>query len=157
MFLTIDLHLAYELDVKASAKEAFALLSDVPKSASHYPKLAHLEDLGQGAYRWEMEPVGSGAVHIQQTVYASQYVANQSKGTITWSPVKNEGNARVAGSWTITPHKGFTRLVLEINASVDLPLPNLMKAVAEPIVEAEFEALTERYIDNIARTLGGEV
>lgn len=155
MPLTIDLHLAYELDVKASAKEAFALLSDVPRSARHYPKLAHLEDLGQGAYRWEMEPVGSGPVHLQ-TVYASQYLSNKSKGRITWTPVPGEGNARVAGSWTITAHKGCTRLLLEINGSVDLPLPGLMKAVAEPIVEFEFESLTEQYLDNIAQTLGGE-
>lgn len=155
MSLTIDLHLAYEFDVKASAKEAFALLSDVPRSASHYPKLAHLEDLGKNAYRWEMEPVGSGPVHVQ-TVYASKYVANKSKGTVTWTPVAGEGNARVAGSWTITEHPGFTRLVLEINGSVDLPLPALMKSVAEPIVEFEFESLTEQYIDAIAQTLGGE-
>lgn len=155
MSLTIDLHLAYEFDVKASAQEAFALLSDVPRSASHYPKLAQLVDLGQGAYRWEMEPVGSGPVHVQ-TVYASKYVSNKSKGSITWTPVKSEGNARVAGSWAITAHKGFTRLVLEINGSVDLPLPGLMKTVAEPIVEFEFESLTEQYIDAIAQTLGGE-
>ena len=34
MSLTIALHLAYEFDVKAKAKEAFALLSDVPRSAA---------------------------------------------------------------------------------------------------------------------------
>lgn len=155
MSLTIDLHLAYEFDVKASAKEAFELLSDVPRSASHYPKLAQLVDLGKNAYRWEMEPVGSGPVHVQ-TVYASKYVSNPSKGSITWTPVPGEGNARVAGSWAISAHKGFTRLVLEINGSVDLPLPALMKTVAEPIVEFEFESLTEQYIDAIAQTLGGE-
>lgn len=155
MPLTIDLHLAYELDVKASAQDAFALLSDVPRSASHYPKLAHLEDLGKNSYRWEMEPVGSGPVHVQ-TVYAAKYVASKTKGTVTWTPVAGEGNARVSGSWTITPHTGFTRLVLTIDGSVDLPLPALMKAVAEPIVEFEFESLTEQYLDRIAQSLGGE-
>ncbi len=155
MSLTIDLHLAYELDVKASAKEAFDLLSDVPRSASHYPKLAHLEDLGKNTYRWEMEPVGSGPVHLQ-TVYAAKYVANKSKGTITWTPVPGEGNARVAGSWAITAQSGLTRLVLTIDGSVDLPLPGLMKAVAEPIVAFEFESLTEQYLNRIAHTLGGE-
>lgn len=155
MSLIIDLHLAYELDVKASAKEAFDLLSDVPRSASHYPKLAHLEDLGKNTYRWEMEPVGSGPVHLQ-TVYAAKYVANKSKGTITWTPVPGEGNARVAGSWAITAQSGLTRLVLTIDGSVDLPLPGLMKAVAEPIVAFEFESLTEQYLNRIAHTLGGE-
>lgn len=155
MSLTIALHLAYEFDVKAKAKEAFALLSDVPRSASHYPKVAQLVDLGKGAYRWEMEPVGSGPVHVQ-TVYAAKYVSNKTKGSIVWTPIEDEGNTLVGGSWTITDHKTFTRLVLEVNAEVQLPLPALMKAVAAPIVEAEFEHMTEHYIDNITQTLGGE-
>lgn len=155
MSLTIELHLAYEFDVKAKPKDAFALVSDVPLSASHYPKLAHLEDLGKGAYRWDMEPVGTGAVHVQ-TVYASKYVSNKAKGTVVWTPVDGVGNALVGGKWTITDHKTFTRMVLEIDAQVDLPLPGLMKAVATPIVESEFESLTETYIANITNTLGGE-
>lgn len=155
MSLTIELNLAYEFDVKAKAKDAFALLSDVPRSASHYPKVAQLVDLGKGTFRWEMEPVGSGPVHVQ-TVYASKYVSNKSKGSIVWTPVEGEGNALVGGNWTITDHKTFTRLVLEVNAEVHLPLPALMKAVATPIVESEFEHMTERYIDNITEALGGE-
>jgi len=155
MSLTITLHLAYEFDVKAKPKEAFALLADVPQSASHYPNVAQLVDLGKNTYRWEMEPVGSGPVHVQ-TVYASKYVTNKTKGTIVWTPVDGEGNALVGGSWTITDHKSFTRLVLEVQAEVHLPLPALMKAVATPIVEAEFEHMTEQYIDNITESLGGE-
>jgi carbon monoxide dehydrogenase subunit G len=155
MSLIITLNLAYEFDVKAKPKDAFALLSDVPRSASHYPKVAQLVDLGKGAFRWEMEPVGSGPVHVQ-TVYASKYISNKTKGTIVWTPVEDEGNALVGGSWTITDHKSFTRLVLEVNAEVHLPLPALMKAVAAPIVESEFEHMTEQYIDNITEALGGE-
>lgn len=155
MSLTIALNLAYEFDVRAKAKDAFALLADVPKSASHYPKVAQLVDLGKNCFRWEMEPVGSGPVHVQ-TVYASKYVSNKAKGTIVWTPIEGEGNALVGGSWTITDHKTFTRLVLEVNGELHLPLPALMKSVAAPLVESEFEHLTERYIDNIVDALGGE-
>ena len=153
MSLTIDLHLAYEFDVKASAKEAFALLSDVPRSASHYPKLAHLEDLGKNAYRWEMEPVGSGPVHVQ-TVYASKYVANKSKGTVTWTPVAGEGNARVAGSWTITEHPGFTRLVLEINGSVENleTIASSNSSASEELAMAMFEL--SKVADSTRREIG---
>ncbi|MDT8992376.1 hypothetical protein RQP54_16000 [Curvibacter sp. APW13] len=155
MSLTLELNLAYEFDVKGKAKDAFALLADVPLSASHYPKVAQLVDLGKNTYRWEMEPVGSGPVHVQ-TVYASKYVANKAKGTITWTPVEGEGNALVGGSWTITDHKTFTRLVLEVQGQLHLPLPAIMKSVAAPLVESEFENMTEQYIDNIAQALGGE-
>lgn len=155
MSLTIQLHLAYEFDVKAKAKDAFALLADVPRSASHYPHVAQLVDLGKNCYRWEMEAVGAGPVQVQ-TVYASKYVSNKAKGTVVWTPVEGEGNALVGGSWTITDHKTFTRLVLEVQGELHLPLPALMKSVAAPLVESEFENMTEQYIDNIVEALGGE-
>ena len=36
-------------------------------------------------------------------------------------------------------------------------LPAMMKPVLHPLVEAEFERLTERYIDNLIERFGGEV
>jgi len=55
MAITVEINLGYEFDVKAKASDVFAVLSDVPTSASHFPKVDQLVDLGGGAYRWEME------------------------------------------------------------------------------------------------------
>ena len=155
MAITVKIDLGYEFDVKASAKEVFAVLSNVPDSASHYPKVDKLVDLGGGAYRWEMEKIGLGSVHLQ-TVYASKYVCNQAKGSIVWTPVEGEGNALVSGSWKITGSKKSTKLVLHVQGDLTLPVPALMKAVVAPVVEAEFERLTEHYIDNLVQHFGGE-
>lgn len=155
MTSTIHIEIGYEFDVKASAKEVFAVLSNVPDSASHYPKVDKLVDLGGGAYRWEMEKIGLGSVHLQ-TVYASKYVCNQAKGSIVWTPVEGEGNALVSGSWKITGSKKSTKLVLHVQGDLTLPVPALMKAVVAPVVEAEFERLTEHYIDNLVQHFGGE-
>ena len=46
MAITVTVELGYEFDVKASAKEVFDVLADVPLSASHYPKVEQLIDLG---------------------------------------------------------------------------------------------------------------
>jgi carbon monoxide dehydrogenase subunit G len=156
MSITIPVELGFEFDVKASAKEVFAVLSDVPVSASHYPHLERLVDLGGGAYRWEMETMGVGTIQLQ-TVYASKYVSNKSKGTVVWTPVEGEGNALVSGSWKITANKKSTNLVLQVEAEMSLPLPALMKLVVAPLVEAEFERMTERYIANLIERFGGEV
>ena len=156
MSITIPVELGFEFDVKASAKEVFAVLSDVPVSASHYPHLEKLVDLGGGAYRWEMENIGVGAIQMQ-TVYASKYVSNKSKGTVVWTPVEGEGNALVSGSWKITANKKSTNVVLQVEAEMSLPLPALMKMVVAPLVEAEFERMTERYIANLIERFGGEV
>ena len=156
MHTTIHLEMSYEFEVNASSKEVFKLLADVPKSASFYPGVDQLVDEGNSIYRWEMEKIGIS--HIQlQTIYASQYRSNATKGTVEWVPIKDEGNAQVAGSWTITKNKKSTHVLLQVNCAVDLPLPALMKPVLQPLVEHEFEKLTEKYIDNLIEQFGGEV
>jgi len=155
MTVTVSIDLGFEFDVKASAKEVFEVLSDVPTSASFYPKVDKIVDLGGGAYRWEMEKIGIASINLQ-TVYASKYVSNKAKGTVVWTPVKGEGNALVSGSWKIKDNKKSTNLTLEIQGELTLPLPGLMKMVVAPVAESEFEKLTEQYIANLTKRFGGE-
>jgi carbon monoxide dehydrogenase subunit G len=155
MAVTVNINLGYEFDVKAKASEVFEVLSDVPTSASHFPKVDKLTDLGGGTYRWEMEKIGIASISLQ-TVYASKYTANKAKGTVTWTPVKGEGNALVSGSWAVKDNKKSTNIVLEIQGELTLPLPGLMKMVAGPVAEAEFEKMVEQYIENLTKRFGGE-
>lgn len=157
MTVTVHIDLGYEFEVRAQADEVFAVLSDVPRSISHMPKVHQLTDLGGGVYQLEMQKVGTAQVNIQ-TVYASKYVSDGAKGTVKWTPVKGIGNALVGGSWKVTDHKGkSTRCVFKIDGTVDVPLPGLMKMVIEPVVASEFERLIEKYIANLVKTFGGEV
>ena len=155
MTIHVSINLGYEFAVKASAQTVFDLLSDVPASASHFPRVHKLVDLGSGAYRWEMEDIGLGPVSLQ-TVYASRYVADRSLGRVAWTPVDGEGNARVSGHWAIARKKASTLITLRIVSDMTLPLPSLMKGVVTPVVESEFEKLVEQYIDRLALAFGGE-
>lgn len=156
MAITVKIDLGYEFNVKAKAAEVFEVLSDVPTSVSHFPKVDQLVDMGGGVYRWEMEKVGTAQVNIQ-TVYASKYVSDKAKGTVTWTPVKGVGNALVGGSWKIVDNKKSTGVRLAIQGEVEVPLPGLMKMVVVPVVQGEFEKLVEKYIDNLIQRFGGEV
>ena len=156
MTITVNIDLGYEFEVKASAADVFEVLADVPTSASHFPKVDKLVDLGSGVYRWEMAKIGIAQINLQ-TIYASKYVSNKSKGSVVWTPVKGEGNALVSGSWMITDKKKSTLLVLQIEGELTLPLPGLMKMVVAPVVEAEFEKMVEQYIANLTKRFGGEV
>lgn len=155
MSITVKIDLGYEFDVKAKAAEVFAVLSDVPESVSHFPKVDKLTDLGGGVYQWEMEKVGTAQVNIQ-TVYASKYVSDQARGTVKWTPVKGVGNALVGGNWKIVDNKKSTGLTLSIQGEIEVPLPGLMKMVVAPVVEGEFEKLVEKYIANLIKRFGGE-
>ena len=156
MSITVKIDLGYEFTVKAKAAEVFDLLSDVPASVAHFPKVEQLTDMGGGVFKWEMEKVGTAQVNIQ-TVYASKYVSDKAKGTVKWTPVKGVGNALVGGSWVIVDNKKSTSIALAIQGEVEVPLPGLMKMVVAPIVEGEFEKLVEKYIDNLIKRFGGEV
>lgn len=156
MTVTVDIDLTYEFAVKAPFAEVFDLLSDVPTSVSHFPKVDKLVDLGGGVYRWEMAKVGTAQVNIQ-TVYASKYVSNRKKGSVVWTPVQGQGNALVGGSWKIVDKKTRTEVEFKVQGTVDVPLPGLMKMVVVPVVRGEFEGLIEKYIDNLIRKFGGEV
>ncbi len=155
MTITVHIELGYEFSVKAPASEVFDVLADVPTSASHFPKLHQLVDLGNHSYRWEMEKIGLAQVNLQ-TVYASKYTSNKAKGTVIWTPVKGEGNALVSGSWKISDKKKSTDLVLKIDGDLTLPLPGLMKMIIAPVVAGEFEKLVEKYIENLTKRFGGE-
>ena len=97
MTITVPFDLAYEFEVNAPYGEVFSVLADVPTSASHFPKLARLVDLGDDTYRWEMDKVGTDSIHLQ-TIYASHYVADKKKGSVVWTPLAGVGNAQVAAA-----------------------------------------------------------
>jgi carbon monoxide dehydrogenase subunit G len=155
MTVTVAIDLGYEFSVKAPFKEVFDLLSDVPESVSHFPKVDKLVDMGDGVYCWEMAKVGTAQVNIQ-TVYASKYVSDRKKGTVVWTPVPGVGNALVGGSWKITDAKKSTALQFKVSGTVNVALPGLMKMVVVPVVQGEFEKLVEKYIDNLVKRFGGE-
>ncbi len=156
MAIIVNIDLGYEFSVKAGYATVFDTLSDVPKSASFFPKVDQLLDLGDGAYRWEMAKIGIAQISLQ-TIYASKYTSNKAKGSVVWTPVPGEGNALVSGSWKISDKKKSTQLVLQLQGELTLPLPGLMKKMVAPLVEAEFEKLVEQYIDNLTRNFGGVV
>jgi carbon monoxide dehydrogenase subunit G len=156
MAISLSIDLGYEFAVKADYNTVFDTLSNVPISASYFPKVDQLVDLGKNTYRWEMSKIGVAKINLQ-TIYASKYVANKAKGSVVWTPVEGEGNALVSGNWKITDKKNATHLVLHIQGELTLPLPGLMKKVVAPVVEGEFEKLVEQYIDNLTKQFGGEV
>ena len=156
MSINVRVDLGYEFQVKARAKEVFDVLADVPTSASFFPNVDKLVDLGDGVYRWEMAKMGVASLNLQ-TIYASKYVSNRAKGTVVWTPIQGQGNALVSGNWKISDKKKSTLVVLKITGDLTLPLPGLMKMVVAPVVQAAFEKMIEQYIANLTQLFGGEV
>ena len=149
MAITIAIEISREFDLDASFDDVFDLLADVPRSASYFPKVDKLEDLGDNAYRWEMEKIGVDK-HSLQTVYACKYFSDRDKGKIWWEPVRGEGNGQVQGHWVLT-RKGDnqTHAVFRTQAELTLPLPSLLKLAISPVVKHEFNSLVDTYSRNL--------
>jgi len=149
--ITVSIELNRELDIPASYDEVFDLLADVPRSASHFPKVDKLTDLGGNAYRWEMEKVGVDK-HAIQSVYACTYHPDKDAGKVTWEPVKGEGNGVVSGSWVLTA-KGdnVTSVRFQTSAALTMPLPSLLKLAISPVIKHEFNSLVDTYMNNLKK------
>lgn len=155
MAIRITTEINRTFDVQSDFESVFALLADVPASASFFPKLDKLEALGDGAYRWEMEKIGIDKYSIQ-TVYASRYEADRQAGEITWSPVPGEGNGLVSGKWQIKAQRADrTHLVFKTQAELNLPLPGILKMAVSPVVKHEFNALVDQYVRNLQQHFSG--
>ncbi|MBZ2168900.1 MULTISPECIES: SRPBCC family protein [Marinobacter] len=149
MAITVTIELNREIEIPGGFDEVFELLADVPRSASHFPKVHQLTDLGDNTYRWEMEKVGIDK-HAIQSVYACKYHADKDAGRITWEPIKGEGNGIVRGAWELSA-KGDNATVAKFrtNAELTLPLPSLLKLAISPVVKHEFNGLVDIYMNNL--------
>jgi len=148
MTVKVSIDLDREFTVPASVETVFTLLANVPDSASHFPKVEQLTDLGDNTYRWEMEKVGLGD-HAIQTVYACQYFSDESEGIVTWEPIRDEGNSVVSGAWTISEQGDETHVRFQSSAQLTLPLPGLLKLAISPVVKHEFGSMVDTYLENL--------
>ncbi len=151
MAITVSIELNRELDLPAGYDKVFELLADVPESASHFPKVHKLVDLGDNTYRWEMEKVGVDK-HAIQSVYACKYYPDKDNGKITWEPVKGEGNGVVKGSWTLkAKDDNITSVKFQTSAELTVPLPSLLKLAISPVIKHEFNSLVDTYMSNLKK------
>ncbi len=152
MSIKVTIEITRDFEVAANFETTFDLLADVPRSASHFPKVDKLIDMGENTYRWEMEKLGVDK-HALQTVYAARYEADKDAGTITWSRVAGVGNGLVDGKWVIRPVGSGSHLKFCTQGELTLPLPGLLKLAVSPVVKHEFNALVDKYVANLKTAL----
>jgi len=139
--------------VTAPIGDVYALLTDVPRSVSHFPDVATLAPISDDTYPWEMQPVGAlGIAH--QVVYACRYVHDDDALGLAWTPVDGVGNGRIGGRWKLTPQGQGTQVDFATDGELDVPIPMPLRAVARPFVEQQFRQQVQRYLDNLRQAMG---
>jgi carbon monoxide dehydrogenase subunit G len=150
MAFTVPIEINREFDVVCPYDRVFTLLADVPKSASHFPQVEQLVDLGGNTFRWEMEKLGLATYSIQ-TIYACAYTDSREEGWVEWKPVPGEGNALIEGFWNFEEDEDGKTVHVEFHTKGDLTLklPFLAKLIVSPLVVMEFNGLIDRYVENL--------
>ena len=153
MSFSVTINIQREFETSCTPDNVFGLLSDVPLSASHFPKVDKLIDLGNNTFRWEMEKISIASYTLQQTIYASRYTADESARKVSWTPVQGVGNAIVEGEWVITPKEGGTTVTLQTKGELTVDFPGFLEFIISPLVVMEFTSMIDRYLANLQGTL----
>ena len=152
MTVKVSIDLNRKFIVTADINSVFALLSDVPSSAVHFPKVQTITALPDNSFRWEMEKINLGT-HSVQTSYACQYITDSDAKTVVWTPIKGEGNSVVSGKWELTELASGTNVSFKTKAELTLPLPGLLKLAISPLVKFEFSGMVDTYLRNLKGVL----
>jgi carbon monoxide dehydrogenase subunit G len=151
--MKVSVDISDSFHVTADLKTAFALLSDVPRSVSHFPDMQKLQDEGKGRYCWYLKPLGAAGIS-HQVIYACIYVADDNKMTVTWTPVAGVGNGVIQGQWRLKAQGQGTAIEFETSGELDVPVPMLLRAAAKPVIQGLFQSQVRGYLKNIRATLG---
>ncbi|MBU0782841.1 MAG: SRPBCC family protein [Gammaproteobacteria bacterium] len=152
MPVNVNVKIEKSFKVACSAKNAFDQLSDVADTVALFPKLDKIVDLGDEVWRWEMAKIGAAGIS-HQVKYTVKY-NNDGKSKIDWNPVPGDGNATVSGGWVIKEDspKACT-IAFRSTGEFEMPVPRLMKGIAEGIVKSEFDAQVGTFLDRVKAKL----
>ncbi len=143
------------LEVAWSPSRAYALVADVPLSASHYPGLTRLDDLGDATYRWHLSRY-EVAGHSLDVGYTARYICDPGARHVTWrSELSDRDNVAASGFWRVAPLADGARLDFETALHARVPVPRLVGRLARRTVDAVFQRQIETYLDAIAQRMGG--
>jgi carbon monoxide dehydrogenase subunit G len=143
-----------ELRVSSSAEDAFALVADIERSASHFPGLLKIEQYADGRWRWFMAEKGVGPIKLN-VQYDAVYTVDEAVRTVTWLPPQSGGSGDMesSGSWKIAEEGSGSVLSFRSTTVAHVPAPRLMKGMVEVIANDELSKLMRQYTAAIRATL----
>ncbi|MBI4576183.1 MAG: SRPBCC family protein [Planctomycetes bacterium] len=141
--------------VGAPIEEAYGLVSDCPRSASHFPGLesfTRVEGRRGEVYEWVNEESRLGAFHFRVR-YQARFHKKRPR-EVAWESVPGQGSVDVRGRWTLAREGEGTRLDFSMEVVLHLRIPRLARGVARRVIRARMQAPMREYLENIRAALG---
>ncbi|MEL6443254.1 MAG: hypothetical protein AAF089_09965 [Bacteroidota bacterium] len=154
MTLTVPVDIVREVRVQTRAQDALMALSDFPSLLHLFPATEHVERLAGRALRWTVQKLGPPP-YAQRIIYACRFHVDEATRRIWWEPTDDAmADDRIHGEVKLLDDGPTTLARLSAQAEIVLDgIPFFAKKLAPPIVRAEFERLTDKFVQNIKRSL----
>ncbi len=154
--IVVEVPFQCRFPVTASPEEAFALVSDVYRSGSHFPGVDSLVSVDDdGRWRWTLAERGFGPIKMRAR-YQAVYESDAERMQVVWRPAVDAGDMESYGSWQVeAAENGGAVLHFESRTVASIPGPRMMAGMIESFARDELRRLKSAYVEAIRKTLDG--
>ena len=154
--MNVAIAIERSIEIPAPYERLQELLRDLEGTIRRFPKLRRLKKLGDAAYLWEMEAIGSRMANIRHEVsYGARYTVDPERGSVTWTPIAGQGNATIEGGFHLDRlGPKSTRLSFRVKGQLrEVPVPLLYRVVAPTFIQGKFTRLVDVFLENTAAAI----
>lgn len=150
----VEVRYQRRLLVGCTARNAYALISDIPRSAACFPELKELVHVEDNTYHWVLNSIG-GSQFATPASFACRYTMDASKAVVQWKPIGgSRANTRFQGHWRVREvEEQQVELSFTTKTALQLPLSPLIKQRVSPVFEHELERTFGEYLRKVCETL----
>ena len=150
--MNVNIAIERSIEIAAPYARVEELLRDLESTIRRFPKLRRLKKLGDQAYLWEMETIGSRIARIAHDVsYGARYDVDLDHGVVSFEPIPEQGNATIEGAFELKDLKRKTRLSFSVKGRLrDVPVPFLYRVAAPAFIQGKFTRLVDVFLENTA-------
>lgn len=152
--MAAKVHFSYQKEFSSSKNqvEVHRYLSDVAASVSkNFPGVEHLNNVAPDTFEWTFEKFGYKNYEFQ--IKLTTLVKNSPPSKIEMHPVPKAGQGELTSTWHIDPATNGSKIRYNASLNLELPIPSLLKGLAEKIVASEFTKLFDRFIRHVDQAL----
>ena len=139
--------------VKAERKAVWAALTD-PELLPQLTPYLHSIDVDGDRWRWNMARIPVLGISVAPSFTEKMTFDEPSRIGFTHDPESAQEKAGVEGTYQLEEVEGGTRLSIDIDICVDLPLPGLSRSAVQGAMRGVIGVMGRRFAANLLRHLG---
>jgi hypothetical protein len=135
--------------------EVQPMFGDIESTIGRFPKLRRLTRLGENQYLRELQTLGSRLANIAyDVVYGARYRLSADGSELSWEPLPDKGNARIAGAFRVLDAPSGTEIRFRVQGELrDVPVPLMYRLAAPPFIQGKFTHLVDSFLERTRAAL----